>query len=93
MTNLMEFLSEAMTNAAFQTELRTVAAPKAASVWQRIVEAVRGFLGLPAEQANALEQVLQSGQSGRGPGASARWTDTWWTCETCSAAGSTGGRS
>jgi len=65
MTDVDEFVAEAFTNPKFQDALKQVSAPKTAntlkSAWQWFVRIVRGIIGLPGNQENALSQAIEIG--------------------------------
>lgn len=66
MSDIDEFVAEAFSNPKFQDALKKVAAPKASSgtlssAWQWFVRIVRGILGIPQGQENALSQAIEIG--------------------------------
>ena len=65
MSDVDEFVAEAFTNPKFQEALKKIAAPSASSSiksgWHWFVRIVRGILGMPQEQENALSQALDIG--------------------------------
>lgn len=65
MANIDEFIAEAFSNPKFQALLKQVSAPttngKLSSAWNWFVRIVRGILGVPQGQENALSQALEIG--------------------------------
>ena len=65
MSDIDEFIAEAFTNPKFQDALRKIAAPqmgsKLPSAWHWFVRIVKGILGLPDNQLDALSQALEIG--------------------------------
>lgn len=66
MSDIDEFVAEAFSNPKFQDMLKKVAAPtatggKLSSAWDWFVRVVRGILGIPQGQENALSQAIALG--------------------------------
>lgn len=66
MSDVDEFVAEAFSNPKFQDALKKIAAPKASSstlssAWNWFVRIVRGILGIPQGQENALSQAIEIG--------------------------------
>lgn len=66
MSDIDEFVAEAFSNPKFQDALKKIAAPKASgstlsSAWHWFVRIVRGILGIPQGQENALSQAIEIG--------------------------------
>lgn len=65
MADIDEFIAEAFTNPKFQDALKKIAAPQASgtlsNAWQWFVRIVKGILGLPANQEDALSAALEIG--------------------------------
>lgn len=65
MSNEEEFVAEAFTNPSFQQRLKSISAPtsnnKLGTAWDWFIRVVRGILGLPTNQDNALSRALEIG--------------------------------
>lgn len=65
MANVDEFVAEAFSNPKFQQMLKQVSAPqrndKPSSAWDWFVRVVRGILGVPQGQENALSRAIELG--------------------------------
>ena len=65
MADIDEFVAEAFTNPKFQEALKKVSAQKSSgtlsTAWNWFVRVVRGILGIPQGQENALSQALEIG--------------------------------
>ena len=65
MSDVDEFVAEAFSNPKFQEALKKIAAPSVSSSiksgWHWFVRIVRGILGMPQEQENALSQAIEIG--------------------------------
>lgn len=57
--NLDEFLSEGLSNPTFQEKLNEIPFSGGKSVWQVLVDAVKGLLGMDVKQGTVLEAFLQ----------------------------------
>ena len=90
--NVHEFLSEALSNNAFQTYLMNIEIPpemaksfglgefRAVSVWKAALNVFRKVFGLPGHSADALEAVLATAEKlswGRDPAARDNYEERW----------------
>jgi hypothetical protein len=60
LTNLDEFMAEAMTNRDFQELLNQLPGTGKRTVWQQIIDAITKILGIPVNRGSLLESVIRS---------------------------------